>query len=97
MTSTLSTITTTIFTDTAAISSFNRGPIPTIFTAPTSCLSTLTVGTYGNSLYFGHQDGGYWDPACYPSQTVSVPPDDPAGDDAWNLYYCLFTVQLQTN
>ncbi|CZR63619.1 uncharacterized protein PAC_13516 [Phialocephala subalpina] len=57
----------TIITAAASIALLNRGPILDVFSAPTSCLSTLTV--VANGLYFGHNGGDYEDPACYPSAT----------------------------
>jgi hypothetical protein len=73
-------MTTTFITDPASISSFNRGPVTSIFNPPASCLSTLT---WANAMYFGY--GGpdnYPDTACYPSSTL------PGGPNAWELYYC---------
>jgi hypothetical protein len=69
-----------MITDAVSIESFNRGPIPTVFSAPSSCLSTVT-SVDGGGLYFGHMGASYADPACYPSPNTAS-----AG---WNLYYCL--------
>jgi hypothetical protein len=82
-----STTSTTTITDAAVIQGYNRGPIPTVFAAPTSCLSTIS-SVAGGVGYFGHNDGGYLDPLCYPPTTTT---NTAANTDAvWNLYYCLY-------
>jgi hypothetical protein len=78
----MTTTTATTITNPASIASLNRGPIPTIFAAPASCLSTLTSVLPTGDLYFGHDLEKYLDAACYPTST----------DAAWNLYYCLWLI-----
>jgi hypothetical protein len=69
-----------MITDAVSIESFNRGPIHTVFSAPSSCVSTVT-SVDGGGLYFGHMGASYADPACDPSPNT-------AGAAGWNLYYC---------
>ncbi|KUJ14473.1 uncharacterized protein LY89DRAFT_736507 [Mollisia scopiformis] len=70
-----------IITDATSISAFNRGPIPTQFSAPTSCLSTLTSVNGAGGLYFGHNGDEYFDTACFPTPTLTT------SSVQWNLYY----------
>ncbi|KAH8805101.1 hypothetical protein F5884DRAFT_440466 [Xylogone sp. PMI_703] len=67
-----------VVTDQAVIASFNRGPVTSVFVPPASCLSTLTKIV---SMYFGHEDGDYYDPACFPSSTI------PESKTQWDLFY----------
>ncbi|KAN0113234.1 hypothetical protein V8E51_006185 [Hyaloscypha variabilis] len=78
-----STLSAGTITDSAVIASYNRGPLTTIFTPPSSCLSTLT---FNSGMYFGHADTYYYDSSCYPSSyssTYTLLADN--GD--WNQYY----------
>jgi hypothetical protein len=75
------TTTAALITDPASIASYNRGMVTSIFTAPESCLSTLSYHS-GYGMYFGDWVTAYYDSACYPSSTLS------AGPNAWDLYYC---------
>ncbi|KAM3067644.1 hypothetical protein ACMFMG_000042 [Clarireedia jacksonii] len=75
-----STTSITPITDQNVISAFNRGPLLTTYTPPTSCVSTYTFGTV---MYFGHNVESYIDPACYPSSTTEYG----NGQAAWYVYY----------
>ena len=68
--------------DQAVISSYNRGPILTPYTAPTSCTATPT---FGEGMYVGHWGSGYLDQACYPSSTQAAD----AALTLWDIYYCI--------
>ncbi|PQE05116.1 hypothetical protein CJF31_00006096 [Rutstroemia sp. NJR-2017a BVV2] len=78
MTSAISSI-----TDPALISSYNRGPLLTAFTAPTSCLSIFTSEP-ADAMYFGHYAEYYIDSACYPN---NITDSGGSGTSAWELYY----------
>jgi hypothetical protein len=81
-----STPTSILITDQKTISSYNRGPITSVFAPPASCTATLTF-TDGNpgALFFGHFAGPF-DKGCYPTGTDSAQPLQKTG--AWNAYYC---------
>ncbi|KAF2818343.1 hypothetical protein CC86DRAFT_256339, partial [Ophiobolus disseminans] len=81
-----STPTIKLITDANKISSFNRGPITSVFAPPASCTATLsfTSSGSGGALFFIHY-GTLFDRACYPTGTPSAFPL--ASDGAWNAYY----------
>lgn len=79
-----------LITDRATISSWNRGPITTLYAHPPSCTETFTftAGTRDgdrNDLYVGHH-GNPVSAACYPRGTPGAMPL--GDDDAWTVYYC---------
>ena len=76
----------TTITDPAVISSYNRGPLTTTFTPPSTCLSTMTY--FGGSMYFGHAGNLFYDSACYPSSISSSVTGHTNGN--WNQYYCKY-------
>jgi hypothetical protein len=81
-----------LITDQSVISSFNRGPITTLFKLLASCTATQSAVpqdvTGTAELFFGHF-WGFLDPACYPTPTPGV----------WDVYYCmlLFTTRTEMN
>lgn len=75
----------TLITDQASISGFNRGPITTVFEPPASCLSTLTLDTRKNVLYPIHGVYGYFDDDCFPLGTLRS--GDLHRTQAWGTYY----------
>ncbi|KAB2105162.1 hypothetical protein AG0111_0g7104 [Alternaria gaisen] len=62
------------------ISSFNRGPITSLFVPPSSC--TATISSFSSWLFFGHFYEDY-DPDCYPQVSGSTIP----GYRLWGSYY----------
>ena len=77
-------ILTTTLTDSVGI--FNWGPITSVFVPPTTCFQVLTSATNNGALFAGHNQGYYFDPACYPVGTVGTTALETAS--SWNLYYC---------
>ncbi|RDW65038.1 hypothetical protein BP6252_10689 [Coleophoma cylindrospora] len=71
-------MTTSIISDRATISTFNRGPLQTSFAPAASCLSTLT---WSSTLYFGHWGPGVADTSCYPKSSGEKRTSD------WDMYY----------
>lgn len=81
-----------VITAEASIAQYNRGPIPTAFSPPNSCLSTYTSAETLGGFYFGNgfSTAGQnlpWDSSCYPTATSTPAVTD--ADAPWNLYYCL--------
>jgi hypothetical protein len=84
--STTMSATSSVVTDLGRISSFNRGPLSSVFTPPATCLSTLT---YLTNMYFGHYDlNNYFDPACFPT-SLNPSQTQQSKSDTWALYYCM--------
>ncbi|KAI9745287.1 MAG: hypothetical protein M1818_001567 [Claussenomyces sp. TS43310] len=69
--------------DAIELSSWNRGPLTTVFTPPSSCLSQLTLTVdenYITTIFQGHD--GWGDAACYPPTRTGTP-----NWEGWGAYY----------
>lgn len=84
-----SAIMSTLITDQNVISSYNRGPITSLFTPPASCTATQSVapqdGTGTAELFFGHF-ATFVDSACFPTPTPGAAIQK--GGKSWDAYYC---------
>lgn len=80
-----STILTPFATDQRIISSYNRGPITSVWALPASCTATLSLttsdGATSGVFFFGHF-GGLVDELCFPTGTSAA-----VAAENWNIYY----------
>ena len=70
--------------DIGEFTTFNRGPITSLFVALPSCTATLTMDQKSIGLFAIHAGGQYFDPACIPMGW----PGNEVASLTWGDYYC---------
>jgi hypothetical protein len=74
--------------DLSSIQAYNRGPITSLLTLPSSCTATVTDPQQKKSvMFFGHENDPYFDISCLPVGTM-MSLDLVKSKDKWSLYYC---------